>query len=274
MNRDELAGHLGGTAFPRPEASEPLLDGLFPEDDAVVRVARHELPVGGELDGSAGSLVDDVENATVGGDHRVDARHVLVGGRPEGLAGPLEAAREAAVRIIAHHVVGGVVLVVGPVGAGIVGGGLRGRPLVDAGFAEESAAGGEGAHGFLPGEGSAAREDNEVHEAVGMGKFLAGPELGGNPGGDGVVEPVIAEALPGAGDVRGIGVEAVDDDGGVDGGERGDEPAVAAAGVDDETAGGAAFLEEVEGEVGTGRGEECDGENCREDVKCLHVGGP
>ena len=69
-----------------PDRAVPIGNCALPQQFSIEGVPCHDLPVGGQLDRTSRSLVDDGEHAPVGADNAADTAHVVV------MAGPLRAA--------------------------------------------------------------------------------------------------------------------------------------------------------------------------------------
>ena len=113
-NRHQTSWQIAGTALQRVMVREPTTHRLGPQGRTVERVASHQVPVGGDLDGPARAHVDDIEHLRPVADHGTDAGHVVMMTRVSRSARPLQSPRYVDHLVVGHGVVRRVVQEVRP----------------------------------------------------------------------------------------------------------------------------------------------------------------
>ena len=114
-HRHQSPRQLCRTALQGPQVAVPFAHRLFPQHHAVERVARHQSPARGQLDGHPRTLVHDIKHAAIGGDQRAHAGHAVVMSRPTWAPLPLQVPRWAHLRVVRHCVAALVMQKMGPV---------------------------------------------------------------------------------------------------------------------------------------------------------------
>ena len=264
--RDQPARELRGAGLQRPEMRVPRRDGLLPEDGAVERVARDELPLGRQQDGDARAFIHDVKEPARRRDLRAEARHAVVMPRPARAAHPLQPLRRADDAVLRGRVAFRVVEVMRPlVEAGVLG--LHGLLPLATLLHHRDAVGHQRAHDLDHRHAAGLLGDEEVHRVVHVGEQRAVELVDADravaaSGGDGVARGgdfrrVWVEALhlvtvirPQCGGELAIPHPEVDDDAALDAGGGEDLPRVIGGG------GGERNRSEVQQQRNGDRGEE------------------
>ncbi len=230
LHGDEPSRQAGRAAAETAQVLLPRPHRPLPQGNPVERVPRHKRPLGRQGDGRDGPLIHDVEDAAAGRDDDADAGEMVVASRPFRRADPLEMLRRPDDGVAGHGVVARVVQVMSPFVD--VGGPRLDRlcplaVLLDV----RHAVGAQDAHHFVHRDGAQVLRDEQVDEVVGVGQAFAAPRLDG----DVAVQAERADVHACLFDVGGVGVETVDEITVVRP-QRGRQPAVAAADVNDEPA--------------------------------------
>ena len=154
------------------EVVGPSRNGPLPEQHAVEGVAGGEKPLGGDLRRGRRALVDDLKDASFGGDQRAGAGQDMVISAPHRLGQPLHVPRRSNARIVRHGVARRVVQEVGPL-VDLFRPRLDGlRPLAVA-LDVRHAAGRQHAHHLVDGNCIGVFGHKEIDEVVDVGETLA-----------------------------------------------------------------------------------------------------